>query len=105
MHPDTPPTPPTAMSATTPATPAAPAAPRRDLVGELFAAALDGDRLARADLTDLARSAGRGTPAARALAALPAVEPAPAAAGSGPAPWAVAYVDQLFARVADPHRR
>lgn len=76
--------------------------PRRDRVAELFAAALDGDRLAR---THLAQLAGRDALAGRALAALPAADSAPTSGGAGPAPWAVAYVDQLHARAADPHRR
>ena len=137
MNPDTPPS--RANRITAASTP-------RDVVTELFAAALAGDPHARGDLV---RLAGRDTHAARALAVLPAAEPAvtgPAVTGTaatgtaatgtavtgkavtgtavtgtaatgtaatgtaatatlgGSAPWAVAYVDQLFAWAADPHR-
>ncbi|MDL5160410.1 hypothetical protein [Actinomycetospora termitidis] len=112
MNPDTPPSRANRITA---------ASPPRDVVTELFAAALDGDPHARGDLV---RLAGRDTLAARALAVLPAAEPAvtgpavtgPAVTGTavtgtaatatlgGAAPWAVAYVDQLFARATDPHR-
>ena len=68
----------------------------RGEVQQLFAAALDGDPLAHAQL---GVRAANDLDAARALAALP---PCPALTVTSWAPaWASAYVDQLLAHVAE----